>query len=231
MIKYLMPVVLIATALCGCSKKSNTPGSGVANVMFVNAMANGPFQLHIDGRVNGSKQKEATDLSLYSSSGYTVVSSGTSLKFSFADTSGRELKSISGRLEYNMHYTAFAFGSVTQPQIALVPDPMFTLLNGSANVRFFNFCARNPHLYCYFGTTLLDSLEYYYKYPDIPPTSTSRIIAAGTKRLLLKDPRNPLFSAYIDNQTFDADHNYTVIFTDTSVTTGTGFKLMVIRNY
>ena len=57
-------------------------------------------------------------------------------------------------------------------------------------------------------------------------------VSSGMAMLLMKDPANPAYAASIANQTFSSGHVYTVLFTDSSTTTGlAGFYISVITNY
>lgn len=224
--------VLMVIFFSGCSKSSSSTGVNNANVMFVNACANGSQPLNLDGKVNNVAVPGAANLQILFNSGYQVIPAGTNVDLSFWVTGGKELVNTTTNLAYNEHYSVFAFGPPASPRIAIVADPMYKSPSGNAQVRFFNFSTGNPRLFCYFGSTLLDSVEYYYNDFNPAPATPFYEVTPGTATLLLKDPANPAYSAYIENQTFSANKIYTVMFTDTSATTGlAGFYLSVITNY
>ncbi len=230
----LLTFLACTLILAGCSNGGSKIANTNAAIMFVNACANGNKPLDLDGRVNNVIIDGAQSLHLLQNSGYCQVPAAVNSDISFTISGGSTLCAGTASTSVGGYYSVFAYGPASVPQIVVIADDLYKPPHNKARVRFLNFSAGNPRLDCYFGSLLVASHISYYniEYPGYLGAPAFQDVDPGTATLLMKDPSNPAYAAKIDNQAFDANGIYTVMFTDTSAASApSGFKVTVIKNY
>ncbi len=216
-------ILSIALAFSACNK-DNTTAPNSANVMFVNA-CNG--SANIDTKVNGTKLSAGSNLAYFASSGYQSVTAGTGVGIDFLVTAlGTSLSNGTANFSAGSNYSVFAGGIITAPTFVVTSDDVSAPTSGNAKVRFINLSsdALNESFYLGSSNQKLDSnitMSAYTPYFEV---------AAGSAKVLVQDPLQPLNLAVINSQTFVAGKIYTIMLSGTASGSGAAVLTLTVIN-
>jgi len=134
-------MLLISTAIIGCSENSNptNPVVSKSNVLVAHASPNAPgVDLLVDGTVAG------TNLTFPNNTGYLSVNSGErNIK---VNVTGTSTTVINANVPFanDMNYSIFAIDSVSKISPVVVTDNLTTPASGKSHIRFFHFSPNAP---------------------------------------------------------------------------------------
>ncbi len=217
----LLPVVVVAFAFGGCSKKNNGP-SNTASVMFVNGCV---LATNIEVKSNNAVVTGAGNVPFTGTSGYQNVTGG-STQIEYYVTSPLTLidtQSIS--LTIGKHYSVFFANSlVTSPSLKLYEDDLTAPPSGYAKIRFANLSSDALNETASVGDSTFAS--------NITSGGCSGFyqVLAGTYVIKAGDPSN--ISTVINfTQLLEAGRIYTIILTGNQSGSGTsGLQMKPVTN-
>ena len=221
----LLPVVVVAFAFGGCSKKNNGP-STTASVMLVNG-CDGTTGIY--AKVNNANVGPS-NISYFGNSGYQTISTGSAVDINFylVTPAGTPLTAGTPTFTAGDHYSVFVGSIITSPDFIVTPDDLSAPTSGNAKVRFINLGSDNLNETFSIGTQNLDS--------NISLGQITPFFEVAATTGMPVSAQDPSFSAIgylaqLTNQAFSAGRIYTVMLTGTYNGTGsTALKLTVINN-
>ncbi len=216
---------IMALTFTNCKKKDNGP-SNTASVMFVNGCA-GATSLQVTA--NSANVNNATNLSLFGTSGYQNVTATTTENLAFVVPGiNSTLAGGSVSLIVGGHYSAFAGGLSTNGKFVFTTDDLTAPTSGMAKIRLVNLSPDNLSIALNLGPTVIDS--------GVASTGYTAFsnVTAGNYKITVGDNSSSLTLGSVislTGQQLSAGKIYTLIYTGTSTGTGTGgYTLTVLTN-
>jgi hypothetical protein len=224
--KKVIVSLLVASsvfAISSCSKSSSSP-STTARVNFVNGCA-GTSALGLT--VNGTAIPNASTLTYLKASGYQNFTAGSDSFNVLVSSIAQSL--VSTPIEQttaNTSYSIFAGGLSTKGSVIFTTDDLTTPASGDAKVRVVNACADTNALE---GTATMGSSAAVALASNLGYASASAFstITAGTYKVVVLQPSNPVSAIDTNNVQFSAGKIYTVMFSGNSAG---GYSLSVFTN-
>lgn len=220
---------LTAAGLLGfaaCKKDNNTPGASTgptANAMFVHTVMNADT---LKIKINDTLQNSVLGMTFLNNSGYKSVRSGNVKATYYFPSTGGTLVEATQALTQSAHYSFFAIGNVTAPEILFSADDLTAPSSGKAKVRFANLSVDNMKVDCYVGTPKVQSAI---SYKTI--TAFSEVDAGSNISIMMNNKDTITLKGELTNQNILAGKIYTFMLTGTRNGSGNAaLKLTMINN-
>lgn len=209
-------------AVSSCKKSSNPP-STTARVNFVNGCA-GTSALGLN--VNGTPIPSASALTYLKASGYQSFTAGADSFDVIVSSIAQSLVSTQQQTTANSSYSIFAGGLSTKGSLIFTTDDLTAPTGNTAKVRLINACADTNALE---GTATQGSTAAVEFGSNLGYASASSFtsVNAGTYKVVVLQPSNPVSAIDTSNVQFNAGKIYTVMF---SGNTAGGYHLTVFAN-
>ncbi len=195
---------VVALASCKKDDPAPAPAPSKAKVMFAHTTISADtLKLQINNTdVSGAR------LAFLGTTGYLSIDPGTSLKTNvLIANSNLPLKDTNITYTVNKHYSVFATGAVTKPDMVVTEDDLSAPAAGNAKVRFINLSPDDQNQSFFVGSNTIGAGVRFRQATAFSP------VAAGSFRILAQDPTDPTNLVSKENVQFSAGKIYTVILT------------------
>jgi hypothetical protein len=224
---HLLLLTAAAVACFASCKKDNSTATNTdqSAVMYVNAMSAGSGVITpVFGYNNGVVLAGAENMATSSHSAYIDVKSNSSISFwTNSSSGGYQQLGTSDVVGANLHYSYFAYGTMSEPRTKKVEDVLLLPSAGSAKVRIANLLTVSSKLTAYWNGTKIDENV------DTSTVDGFVEIPAGIGTLKVVDTANASLTVELDNQNFATGKLYTIIMS--SPTVAGVHSLTVINNF